>query len=107
MPNTTKITLYQHCLKLWKKQHFIHLLQRLEQEQKEYEKSFQLFAVDETNQVIHILENRVLKRYEREDMVLLLSVYYMDESCNYQTPFGDFLYYTFTDLLPEELKLFN
>ena len=106
MPNPN-LDLYQHYQKLWTEQHFIHLVHMLQQQQKEYEESFQLFAVDETKQVLHILENRILKRYERKDLVLLLSIYYKDETSNYQTAFGDFLYYTFTDLLPEELKLFN
>lgn len=84
----------------WKNKHLQHLIFCLENYQDYYEDTFIYNGISKDG---HIVINNSIIRVE--EIIYTLGIYYEDNIEHYQTPFRDFIYLCFTDLVTDDVDI--
>ena len=85
----------------WKPKHFEHLIYCLKYCKFYYENRFDYQGRKDDTIMI---DGKV---YTQEDLIKILSDYYEDSSRDYETKFGDSLYFFFTDLVEDDVDILS
>lgn len=93
---------YTQLLKSWENKHLEHLIFCLENHKDYFADSFCFDGITEEN--ILLIDGETVTK---KTIVQSLATYYLNETSGYQTPFGDFLYLAFTDLIDSEADILS
>ena len=93
---------YEILTKAWSSKHFHHLIFCLENDILYYEGSFKYGGVDDEGFIV--VDGKYIFVTE---IIYTLSIYYEDNTLNYQTPFRDFIYLCFTDLATDDVDILS
>lgn len=93
---------YKLLLNSWNEKHFQHFIYCLEHNNDYYEGSFTFQGRNKNNNLL--IDDKVVTQ---DEVIKILATYYEDNACDYQTPLGDFLYLSFTDLATDDVDIFT
>lgn len=95
----TKST-YEMLTRAWRSKHFHHLVFCLENDILYYEGTFKYGGVDDEGFIV--VDGKCIFVTE---IIYTIAIYYEDNALNYQTPFRDFIYLCFTDLVTDDVDI--
>lgn len=84
----------------WREKHYSFLKWCFKYHKANYEDFFTFKGTNENNNLL--LDDKIITQ---DEVVEILTIYYDDNTSNYQTFFGDFIYLCFTDLVTNEADI--
>jgi len=91
---------YEILTQAWRGKHFEHLVFCLENDILYYEGTFRYGGVDDEGFIV--VNGQCIFVAE---IIYTIAIYYEDNIKNYQTPFRDFIYLCFTELVTDDVDI--